>query len=156
MKITIKRIIILLTVSIAACLIIYLFFVGYALYSLSSGCGMDDGPFIATRVNNTDPHGKFESFEIDNGILVICNRNDSLPPVIYLIENNMIIWTLEMDVSKNKGYEDSRIFSINEISITAKSDPVEMTFTSCWSYGCERGSMEINRKTGENEFCLSW
>ena len=84
------------------------------------------------------------------------NRNDPLSPILTLIENGKIIWTLDTDVRNTKGYETCRIWEISNVKITKDTDQIKLRFTGHWTFGAEAGSMEIDRKNGENSFCLSW
>ena len=129
----------------------------YVLYSFGSDCGMDDGPFKAVLIDPIEITDNAEQFDIsDNGILILENRNDTLSPILTLIENGKVKWTLDTDVRNTEGFESTRIWEISNITIEKKTDPIKLVFTGHWTYGAEHGSMEIDREDGENEFCLSW
>lgn len=135
----------------------YVCFVGYAMYTFASGCGMDDGPFNAVLINPTKISENSELFKLENnGILILDNRTDSLSPTLTLKENGIVKWTLDTDTRNTKGYESTRIWKISNITITKKTDPIKLNFAGHWTYGAEAGSMEIDRKDGNNSFCLSW
>ena len=130
---------------------------GYVLYSFGSGCGMDDGPFKAVLIDPIEITDDAEQFDLsDNGILILENRNDTLSPILTLIENGKVKWTLNTDVRNTEGFESTRIWEISNVTIEKKTDPIKLVFTGHWTYGAEHGSMEIDREDGENEFCLSW
>ena len=135
---------------------IYLFFVFMAFDSIGP-CGFDDGPFKAVMIDNLPASGSVQSFELkDNGQLMLYNRADSLSPLLALVENGVTQWTLDTDVRNTKGYETYRIWEISGVTITQGTDPIQLSFIGHWTYGAEAGSMEIDRKTGDNSFCLSW
>ena len=135
----------------------YIGFVGYVLYTFASGCGMDDGPFNAVLINQTQISGNSEIFELENnGVLILDNRTDSLSPTLTLKENGIVKWTLDTDTRNTKGYESTRIWKISNVTVTKKTDPIKLNFVGHWTYGAETGSMEIDREDGENSFCLSW
>ena len=135
---------------------IYLYFVFKALDSIGP-CGFDDGPFKAKMVNQVSVADSVITFNLaDNGQLILNNRNDTLSPLLTLVENGRTIWTLDTDVRNTKGFETCRIWKISNVTITKDTDPIKLTFLGHWTYGAERGSMEINRKSGDNSFCLSW
>jgi hypothetical protein len=135
----------------------YLSFVGFVLYTFMSGCGMDDGPFNAVLTNQNKLSENSITFDLkNNGILILDNRTDSLPPTLTLKENGIIKWTLDTNTSNTKGYESTRIWKISNVTITNNTDHIKLNFTGHWTYGAEAGSMKIDRKDGENSFCLSW
>ena len=135
----------------------YLSFVGFILYTFMSGCGMDDGPFNAVLTNQKKLSENSITFDLkNNGILILDNRTDSLPPTLTLKENGIIKWTLDKNTRNTKGYESTRIWKISNVTITNNTDPIKLNFTGHWTYGAEAGSMKIDRKDGENSFCLSW
>ena len=135
----------------------YIGFVGYVMYTFASGCGMDDGPFNAVLIEQTNISENSEIFELkNNGILILDNRTDSLSPTLTLKENGIVKWTLDTDTRNTKGYESTRIWKISNVTITKKTDPIKLNFAGHWTYGAEAGSMEIEREDGENSFCLSW
>ncbi len=91
--------------------ITYLGFVAYVIFSMTSGCGMDDGPFKAIKTNPIKITQTSERFKLSKGgELFLTNRNDTLSPILTLIENGKIIWTLDTDVGNTKGYETCRIW----------------------------------------------
>lgn len=138
-------------------IIAYAGFVLYAVYTFTSGCGMDDGPFKAVKIENQNLTDDLLIFDLsDKGKLIIDNRNDSLSPILTLIENEKVKWTLDTDVRNTEGYETCRIWKIDNVTVTKDSNPIKLTFTGYWTFGAERGSMEIDRTTGDNSFCLSW
>ena len=92
----------------------------------------------------------------ENGKLILENRNDTLSPILMLIEKEQVKWTLDTDVRNTEGYETCSIWEIRNVSITKDTDPVKLRFTGYWTYGAEEGFMEINREDGDNSFCLSW
>lgn len=137
--------------------IVYVVFLGHVFYTFFSGCGMDDGPFKAVLINQIELMEKAQQFDLSgNGKLILDNRSDTLSPIITLIENGKVKWTLDTDTRNTKGYEHTRIWKISDVKITKKTDPIKLRFIAYWTYGGEAGSMEINRKNGKNSFCLSW
>jgi|TARA_B110000090_G_C13239691_1_gene391993 hypothetical protein len=135
----------------------YIAFVGYVMFTFASGCGMDDGPFKAVLVDQTNISENSEMFDLkNNGLLILDNRTDSLSPTLTLKENGIVKWTLDTDTRNTKGYESTRIWKISNVTITKNSDPIKLNFAGHWTYGAEAGSMEIERDDGENSFCLSW
>ncbi len=154
---TVKKILICTASIIGIGVIGYIGFIGYVLYTFNSGCGMDDGPFNAVLIDQIELTDTAEQFDLsDNGKLILENRNDTLSPIITLIENGEIKWTLDTDTRNTKGYESTRIWEISNVTITKDSDPIILRFKGLWTYGAEAGSMEIDREDGENSFCLSW
>ena len=154
---TLKNTLIWITSIIVIGVIAYIGFFAYTIYTFSSGCGMDDGPFEAILINQIKLTETGEKFDLsDNSKLILENRNDTLSPIITLIENGKTKWSLDTDTRNTEGYERTRIWKISNLTITKDSDPIKLRFTGHWTYGAEEGSMEIDRKTGENNFCLSW
>lgn len=152
-----KKILILVISIIGIGVIAYVGFVGYVIYTYSSGCGMDDGPFEAALIDQIELTNNAQQFELsENGKLILENRNDTLSPIITLIENGKVKWTLDTDTRSTKGYETTRIWQISNLRITKDTDPIKLRFTGHWTYGAEAGSMEIDRNNGDNSFCLSW
>ena len=82
---------------------------------MTSGCGMDDGPFEAVVVDDIQVTDSVQVFNLDNGILILNNRNDSLSPVLALMENEKVIWNLDMDVRQTKGYETCMLWEISNV-----------------------------------------
>lgn len=137
--------------------ITYLGFVAYVIFSMTSGCCTDDGPFKAIKTNPIIITKASERFKLSKGgELILTNRNDTLSPILTLTENGKTIWTLDTDVRNTKGYETCRIWELSNVTITKDTDPIKLRFTGHWTYGAEAGSMEINRDNGDNSFCLSW
>ena len=135
----------------------YVGFVAYVVFSISSGCGWDDGPFHAIKIEPIEISDNAMRFQLsNNGEFIVENRADTLSPILTLKENGEIKWTLDTDVKNTKGYETCWIGKIENVKITKSTDPIKFTFTGYWTYGAERGSMKIKRKNGENSFCLSW
>ena len=135
---------------------VYLYLVFRALDSLGP-CGFDDGPFTAVIIDNMAVSDTVQTFDLtNNGQLILNNRNDTLSPLLTLVENGKTKWTLDTDVRKTKGFETCRIWEISSVTVTKNSDPIKLTFLGHWTYGAERGSMEIDRETADNSFCLSW
>lgn len=154
---TLKKILIWAASIIGIGVIGYVGFVGYVLFTFSSGCGMDDGPFEAVLIDQIEITENAQHFDLsDNAKLILENRNDTLSPIITIIENGKIKWTLDTDTRNTNGYESTRIWEISNLTITKNTDPIKLRFTGHWTYGAEAGSMEIDREDGENSFCLSW
>ncbi|MEO9258266.1 MAG: hypothetical protein ABI207_07785 [Crocinitomicaceae bacterium] len=154
---TVKKIIIWTASIIGVGVITYLCFVAYAVYVFTSGCGLDDGPFSAIKTNQIQTTEISERFNLsENGELILTNRNDSLSPILTLIENGKVKWTLDVDVRNTKGYESCKIWELSNMTVTKDTDPIKINFIGHWTYGSEGGNMEINRENGENSFCLSW
>lgn len=154
---TVKKILVGIASIIGIGIIGSIGFVGYVIYSFSSGCGMDDGPFEAVRSTPIEISESSLTFSLsNNGKLILDNRADTLSPVLTLIENGKIKWTLDTDLSNTEGYETCQIWEISNLTVKKDSDPIKLSFTGHWTYGAEAGSMEIDRGDGENSFCLSW
>jgi len=118
---------------------------------------MDDGPFNAVMIEPIKISESAQEFDLsDNGKLIVDNRTDSLSPILILKENGIIKWTLDTDTRNTKEYANTRIWNIRNVEILNKSEPIRLQFFADWTYGAESGSMEIDRKSGENSFCLSW
>ena len=91
MEETIKKILIWTASIIGIGVIGYLAFVAYVVYSFTSGCGMDDGPFKAVRIEQIVISDSAETFDLsNNGKLILENRDDTLSPILTLIENGKI------------------------------------------------------------------
>lgn len=154
---TAEKIIIWTTSILGIGVITYLGFAAYVAYSFSRDCGMDDGPFSSIKIPPIEITATSEKYKLSKeGELILTNRTDTLSPILTLIENGKIKWTLDTDVRNTKGYESCRIWEISNINITKDTDPIKLRFTGHWTYGEEAGSMEIDRENGENSFCLSW
>ena len=118
----------------------YIGFVGYVMYTFTSGCGMDDGPFEAVLIDPIKISESAQKFELsDNAELFIENRTDSLSPILTLKQNGKVKWTLDTDTRNTKGYEYTRIWKLDKIRITKKTDPIELEFIGFWTYGAETG-----------------
>ncbi|WP_412984405.1 hypothetical protein [Pontimicrobium sp. IMCC45349] len=118
---------------------------------------MDDGPFEAVLVDQIELTETSQYFELsEGGKLILENRNDTLSPIISLIEHGKVKWTLDTDTRNTEGYESTRIWKISNLQITNSTNPINLRFTGHWTYGAEQGSMEIDREDGDNRFCLSW
>jgi hypothetical protein len=156
---TVKRIIIGTSIVFGLAIIgggVYLYLVFRALDSLGP-CGFDDGPFTAVVVDDVGLSDTLQTFDLANsGKLILNNRNDTLSPLLTLVENGKTVWTLDTDVRNTKGFETCRIWEISRLTVTKDTDPIKLTFLGHWTYGAERGAMEIDRETGDNSFCLSW
>ena len=152
-----KKIIIGIAAIVGIGAIAYVGFVAYAVFLFSSGCGIDDGPFHAVKIEPVEISDSAMRFQLSkNGELIVENRADTLSPILTLVENGEVKWTFDTDVKNTKGYENCRIKRIENVRIIKDTNPIKFTFTGYWTYGAERGSMKINRKNGENSFCLSW
>ncbi|PKH52173.1 hypothetical protein CXF68_16390 [Tenacibaculum sp. Bg11-29] len=154
---TLKNILIGFTVITGIGIIGYLALVALVWYQFNIGCGIDDGPFKAVIVAQIEITKSAKEFDLsDNGILMLENRNDTLSPILTLIEKGKVKWTLDMNTKNTKGYESTNIWRISNISVEKKTDPIKLFFTGHWTYGAEHGSIEIDREDGDNKFCLSW
>lgn len=154
---TVKTIIIWTASLLGIGAISYFVFVAYVVVSLTSSCGMDDGPFKAIKTTPIVITETSERFKLSkDGELILTNRNDTLSPILTLVENGKVMWTLDTDVRNTKGYETCSIGELSNVTITNDTDPIKLRFIGHWTYGAEAGSMEINRESGENSFCLSW
>jgi len=153
---TIKRILIWTASIIGLGIIGYIGFTIYVVYLFTSGCGMDDGPFEAVQIEQQILSDSTQAFELNGGHLILDNRSDTLSPILTLVENGKVKWTLDTDVRNTKEYESCRIWEIKNVTINKGSNPIKISFTAYWTYGAEAGFMEIDRKDGDNWFCLSW
>jgi hypothetical protein len=154
---TIKRTLIWVVSIIGIGFISYVGFVIYVLNLYAQGCGNNDGPFKAVLIKQCNISDSSQVYQLSgNGKLILENRNDTLSPLITLVENGKVKWTLDTDVRNTKDYKKCRIWKISDLVIMNNSDPIQLSFTADWSFGAERGTMEINRSNGDNSFCLSW
>lgn len=120
-------------------------------------CGFNDGPFKATVIEYAAITESAVLYDIsDQAQLLIENRVDSLSPIIALKEAGELQWVLDTDVRNTEGYESARIWEISHVTVVNGTDPIELNFLGHWTYGVEQGSIEIDRDTGDNSFCLSW
>ena len=156
MRKNLKRVFLLLS-------IITFSFLCYRVYDFLSfswigeGCGMDDGPFNAVVIDPVDISESSQKFELsDKGELVLENRKDSLSPILTLIENGKVKWTLDADTRNTEGYESTRFWKISNVTVAKNTNPIKLNFAGHWTYGVEAGTMVIDRKDGDNSFCLSW
>ncbi len=154
---TFKKILIGIGILAGIGIIGYLVLVASVWHMFNVGCGMDDGPFKAALIDPIEISEHAQEFYLsNNGKLILENRNDTLSPILTLIENGKVKWTLDTDVRNTEGWESTRIWEISNVRIENKTDPIKLVFIGHWTYGAERGSMEIDRDDGENDFCLSW
>lgn len=151
---TLKRILIAVGAVAGVVVVVYLILVVRAIHAISSGCGMDDGPFHAAKISAAIPRDSATVYEVDNGELLIWNRA-TLPPRIELIEEGQSKWTLEMDV-RTETDSSAMLWQVDNVSIKKASDPIKLDFTGHWTFGAEHGWMTIDREDASNEFCLSW
>ena len=80
---TIKKILIWTPSIIVMGIIGYIGFVAYLVFSYSSGCGMNDGPFKAVLINPALFSDSTQPFKLsDNGKLILINRIDTLFPLL--------------------------------------------------------------------------
>ena len=155
-KLTKKLLIWILSI-IAIAVIAYFLLMIFVLSSFSSGCGMDDGPFKAILIAPIEISDTAQRFELaDEGVLVLENRNDTLSPILTLIKNGEIKWTLDTDTRNTEGFESTEFWEMRNVTVLKDSDPIKLKFIAYWTYGGEAGSMEIDRGDGDNSFCLSW
>jgi len=120
-------------------------------------CGFDDGPFQGTIITvpiddivNNDYVPIYE-----NCRLYYNNRDSSSCPIISYFEGDSLMFSLEMDVSKQ--VSSSQLFEISDIMIIRNTEKMlKISFHCFWTFGTENGYMNIDKKTGENNFCLSW
>lgn len=142
--------------------LIYLGFIGFLGYGVYIflvlfTCGLDDGPFEAELINPIEIPEVAEKIYIENyGILHVDNRTDSLSPVLTLVKKGKIVWSLEMDLARTKGFENSFLEKISQIRWSIDDDDFYMDFVANWDFGNERAWMTINLDDGDNCFCLSW
>lgn len=135
---------------------VYLYLIFSTLESLGP-CGYNDGPFRAVRIDPVTISHSALTFDLSKqGKLFIENRGDTLSPIITLTENGQVKWTLDTDVRNTKGFEKCWIREIENVRITEEANSIRLAFLAYWTYGGEAGSMQIDRETGANTFCLSW
>lgn len=60
----VEKILIWIASIIAIGIIGYGFFIGYVVYSFSSGCGMDDGPFKAVVIDAVEISDSVQTFDL--------------------------------------------------------------------------------------------
>lgn len=143
--------------TIAIITILYTAYICYSFFPFFSACGMDDGPFTAIHINPIELSDSTQYFDLSNNdTLFLDNRMDTLSPILTLIEKGVTKWTLDTDLRNTKGYKNSRIGNIYNVDLKASPTTIKLNFVAYWSYGHESGYMEINRKNGDNTFCLSW
>jgi len=154
---TIKKILIGIGVLTGIGIAGYLVLVALVWHMLNVGCGMDDGPFEAVIIEPIELSENAQEFDLsNNGKLILENRNDTLSPILTLVENGKVKWTLDTDTRNTEGFESTFIWKISRVTITENTDPIKLNFAGHWIYGVEAGSMEIDRDDGDNSFCLSW
>ena len=153
---TIKKILIVIFSISGLGILAYLGFVIMMYYTFTVGCGMDDGPFEAEIIKEYKPTENQNIFKLKEGELIIDNRNDTLSPIISLKEKGITKWILDTDTRNTKGYESTRIWEISNVTIEKETSKIHLSFVGHWTYGAERGKIKIDRKDGENKFCLSW
>ncbi len=153
---TLKKIFISIGIILGIGVVGTLIFIGVISYQITSGCGMDDGPFEAIKINPIEYSKNHKKFKLEDGILILDNRNYDQSPIISYIENNKTIWTLDTDVKNTPGYETCEINAINDLKVSESWEEINLSFYASWTYGGERGSMEIDKSDGDNSFCLSW
>jgi len=152
-----KKILIWTFAIIGLALVGYIGLISFLIFSNSNSCGLDDGPFQAVLIKPIELTENAKRFNLsDQAVLILENRNDTLSPVLTLIEDGKVKWTLDTDTRNTKGYELTRISQIDNVNVSQDTDPIKLNFTGYWTYGAEAGSIEINRKNGGNNFCLSW
>jgi hypothetical protein len=122
-------------------------------------CGFDDGPFHSTLISiplDSIIENKYISCD-ENSTLYYDNRNTNSCPIITLIENDSIIFSLEMNLSNNDSGTNWELHEISNLEIKRNTkNTLKLTFWCYWTFGHEWGTMKIDKKTGENNFCLSW
>ena len=153
---TFKKILIGLGIIGGIGLLGYLTLFALVWYQFNVGCGMDDGPFEAIKIDKKEFSKTAETFKLNKGKLILDNRHDTLSPILTYVVDNKIKWTLDTDVRNTKGYEYCRISSINDLKVIESSNELELEFYAVWTYGAESGSMNIEKEGGDNKFCLSW
>lgn len=154
---SIKKVFIWLTVLIGIGVVTYIGYMLYLFMSFATGCGFDDGPFVAKKIAAIKIPDNAERFNLSNGTqLVLINRKENLSPILTCLENGKAKWTLDTDVRNTKGFETCRIWKLNELRVTEGWFSIDVTFYAEWTYGSEIGSIEIDKTDGENTFCLSW
>ena len=80
----------------------------------------------------------------------------SLIGIIVIGYVGLMYFAVYTDTQKTEGYESTSIWELSEVEITENTNPIKLKFIGHWTFGGERGSMEINRANGSNSFCLSW
>ncbi len=151
-----KRILIVISSILGLGVLAYLGFVIMMYYTFTVGCGMDDGPFEAEIIKEYKSTENQNVFKLKEGELIIDNRNDTLSPIILLKEKGKAKWILDTDTRNTKGYEYTRIWEISNVTIEKETSEIHLSFVGHWTFGAERGKITIDRKDGENKFCLSW
>lgn len=137
----------------------FLGFLGYGVYLILVlfTCGLDDGPFEAELIHPIEISELAEKIHIQYfGILYMDIRNDSLSPVLTLVDKGIVIWSLEMDLARTKSFENSFLEKISHITWSINGDDFQMDFMANWNFGNERAWMTIDLDNGNNCFCLSW
>ena len=124
-----KKVIIWISYLIGIGVLIYIGFVIYVIFSLTSGCGMDDGPFVAKKISPINITQNSHRFRLSNGNqLVLTNRNDSLSPILTFIEKGKVKWTLDTDVKNTKGYEKCSIWKLSDLKVDEGWFELNLTF----------------------------
>lgn len=134
---TVKRILIGIGAVAGIGAVVYLVLVVRAIHAISSGCGMDDGPFHAARIDTAIPRDSATVYVIEDGELLIWNRQ-ALPPQVGLMEQGQTVWTLEMDVRAETD-SGAMLWKIDNVTIETDSDPIKLDFTGYWTFGAEHG-----------------
>ena len=151
-----KRLLIVLISIFGLGIILYVGFEILMYYTFTVGCGMDDGPFQAKIINEYKSTENLKTFKLSEGNLIIDNRNDTLSPIISLKEKGITKWIIDTDTRNTEGYEKTRIWEISDVIIEKDKKEIKLSFIGHWTFGSERGKITIDRKNGENKFCLSW
>ena len=121
-----------------------------------SECGTDDGPFEAVFVSYSEVSDEAKVFQLaHNYQLYLDNRTDSLPPLLILKRNDSIHWSLNMNTQNTKGYENTHLTRLSQVTIKENDKNIDLKFNALWTFGSESGNMRIDRESGNNWFCLS-
>lgn len=91
---------------------------------------------------------RFRKFE--DGELILTNRNDTLSPILTLIENGKIKWSLGADIRNMKGYESFRIWKLSNLTVTKDTDPIKLNL-GLQGIGLMDQKREIWKLTGKTE-----
>jgi hypothetical protein len=119
---------------------------------------MDDGPFKG-KLFEAD----FQKLSADEvvpfheGDLLIFNRSEIECPVMaFRNKDSKIEWSVAMDPSLNKGYEDNHLIEITGCVLSSKSGREILHYTANWDYGHEHGYTYFDSEGGFRFFYLSW
>jgi len=121
-------------------------------------CGMDDGPFIASKTNRIPTVDSVQTFLLQKEEkILLYNENDSLSPILTLVDKDKSRWSLDIGVRRFPNTPDSRVIEITEVSIVEKAHSFRLNFKYRTIGGTVMGGrIDVNKNDGSNHVCLGW